>query len=182
MKPGNSRQAEWVRAVMDRHAGPLTRYAASILGDVDRARDVVQDTLARLCAEERARIEPHLVEWLFTVCRHRALDVLRKENRMSPLNELELAARPGPGPSPAHETERRDTHGRVLRELATLPRNQQEVVRLKFQNGLSYEEISGITQLSVTNVGFLIHTAIKTLRQRLRAELGLVPNATRRTL
>jgi RNA polymerase sigma factor (sigma-70 family) len=180
MKRDDSRQADWVRAVIDQHAGPLTRYATSIVGDVGRAQDIVQDTLARLCGEERARIEPHLAEWLFTVCRNRALDVLRKENRMTSLSETELAAHPSPAPSPAHEAERRDTHGRVLRELAALPRNQQEVVRLKFQNGLSYEEISHVTQLTVTNVGFLIHTAIKTLRLRLRAELELVPTPVRR--
>ncbi len=180
MKPVDNGQAEWMRAVMDRHAGPLTRYAASIVGDLGRAQDVVQDTLARLCREDRSRLEPHLVEWLFTVCRNRALDVLRKENRMTRLSAAEMAARPSPAPSPAHETERRDTHRRVLQELAALPRNQQEVVRLKFQNGLSYQEISHVTQLTVTNVGFLIHTAVKTLRQRLRAELDLVPHPSRR--
>jgi RNA polymerase sigma-70 factor (ECF subfamily) len=46
-----------------------------------------------------------------------------------------------------------------------LPHNQQEVIRLKFQNGFSYKEISRITQLSVSNVGFLIHTAIKALQR-----------------
>jgi RNA polymerase sigma factor (sigma-70 family) len=181
MRPQESRQTAWVRAVMDRYSGSLTRYAASIVGDTSRAQDVVQDTLARLCGEERARLEPHLAEWLFTVCRNRALDVLRKENRMTPLSAEELATRPSPGPSPAHEVERRDTHRRVLQALAALPRNQQEVVRLKFQNGLSYEEISHVTQLTVTNVGFLIHTAIKTLRQRLRLELDLAINPARRT-
>lgn len=92
---------------------------------------------------------------------------------MSPLNEAELESRPGTGPSPAHEAERRDTHHCVMEALATLPRNQQEVVRLKFQNGLSYEEISRITQLTVTNVGFLIHTAIKNLRRHLQTETDL---------
>jgi RNA polymerase sigma-70 factor (ECF subfamily) len=48
-----------------------------------------------------------------------------------------------------------------------LPANQQEVVRLKFQNSLSYKEISAITGLSVTNVGYLLHTAIQTLRGKL---------------
>jgi RNA polymerase sigma factor (sigma-70 family) len=180
MNAKDSRQAEWVRAVMDRHAGPLTRYATALLGDAGRAQDVVQDTLIRLCREERSRIEPHLAEWLFTVCRNRALDILKKENRMSPLSEAELSACPSPAPSPACEAERRDSHSRVLRELAALPPHQQEVVRLKFQNGLSYEEISHITQLTVTNVGFLIHTAIKTLRQRLRADLELAPTQARR--
>ena len=37
-------------------------------------------------------------------------------------------------------------------------------MRLKFQSGLSYKEISEITQLSVTNVGFILHKTIKDLR------------------
>ena len=50
--------------------------------------------------------------------------------------------------------------------LAALPPNQREVVRLKFQNQLSYREISNLTRLTETNIGFLLHTALKTLRQR----------------
>jgi len=48
--------------------------------------------------------------------------------------------------------------------------HQQEVIRLKFQNGFSYREISRITSLSSGNVGFLIHTAITTLRREWAAE------------
>jgi len=65
--------------------------------------------------------------------------------------------------------------------LDSLPLNQQEVVRLKFQNDLSYQEISRITKLSVSNVGFLIHTAIKTIRRKLKAESRPAPNILRRS-
>ena len=54
-----------------------------------------------------------------------------------------------------------DTHSRVLRELATLPKNQQEVVRLKFQNGLSYEEISALTEQTPDAVRGKLHRARK---------------------
>ena len=58
----------------------------------------------------------------------------------------------------------------MLRLIGQLPHNQQEVVRLKFQNGFSYREIARITELSVTNVGFLIHTAVTRLRRDFAAE------------
>ena len=45
--------------------------------------------------------------------------------------------------------------------------NQQEVLRLKFQHGLSYREISGVTELTVSHVGVLIHNGLKALRARL---------------
>ena len=174
-------QSDWVRAAVERHGGPLTRYAAQLTGNLDTARDVVQDTFLRLCQADPDRVQGHLAEWLFTVCRNRALDVLRKENRMQPLTEVDLAVRPGDAPSPAAEAERRETTSEVLRLLADLPPNQREVVRLKFQNGLSYQEISRVTHLTVTNVGVLIHTAIKTLREELQAS-ALSPNSERRPL
>src|SRR5689334_8392868 len=97
----NPAQADWVRAALDRYSGPLTRYALLITGNLEQARDVVQDTFIRLCAEDRTRIEPHLAPWLFTVCRNRALDVQRKERRLNPLPETHMHAEASPDPSPA---------------------------------------------------------------------------------
>jgi len=57
----------------------------------------------------------------------------------------------------------------LLALIEKLPANQQEVVRLKFQSGFSYKEIARITDHSVTNVGFLIHTAVTKLRSEFAA-------------
>jgi RNA polymerase sigma factor (sigma-70 family) len=165
-------RAEWMRSVLAQHEGPLLRYASRITGDLERARDVVQDTFLQLCREHPERLNSHLTEWLFTVCRNRALDVIRKEARTRPLTDLDLSSHPSAEVSPARAAERREAAGDVLRAIDELPANQQEVIRLKFQNDLSYREISRITNLSVSNVGFLIHTGIKTLRQRVRALEG----------
>jgi RNA polymerase sigma-70 factor (ECF subfamily) len=55
----------------------------------------------------------------------------------------------------------------VAEVIEALPDRQREVIRLKFQQGLSYKEISSVTGLSVSNVGFLVHTGVKTIRKRL---------------
>jgi RNA polymerase sigma factor (sigma-70 family) len=70
---------------------------------------------------------------------------------------------------PGRSLEAAETHEALLEMIGHLPRNQQEVVRLKFQNGFSYKEIARITDLSVTNVGFLIHTAVARLRREFAA-------------
>ena len=165
-------KSEWIKAALREHEGPLLRYATQITGDLERARDVVQDTFLKLCAEEADELEGHLVPWLFTVCRNRALDLHRKEQRMKPLDDLELATRPDGKISPSAQAEQNESAGRARKFMKHLPPNQQEVVRLKFQNGLSYKEIAGVTKLSVTNVGFLIHTALKTLRQQMTETEG----------
>src|SRR4051812_7065892 len=149
---------------------PLTRYAARLLGDPERARDVVQDTFIKLMAQPLEAIDGHAVEWLFTVCRHRALDVLRKESRMRTFGEGEAERVTAVDPRPGRALEHAETHAAILRLIGDLPPNQQEVVRLKFQNGFSYKEIARITELSVSNVGFLIHTAVARLRTEFAAQ------------
>lgn len=174
---GHLSKSDWIRAAVERYEAPLVRYAASIAHDLDRARDAVQDTFLRLCATEPSRVEGHLAEWLFTVCRNRVIDSCRKEARLQPLDEMSVAEVQSKDPSPADVLERQEAANEAATALRSLSANQQEVVRLKFQHGLSYQEISRITGLSVTNVGFLLHTAIKKLRNKLRTESDLPANA-----
>ena len=151
--------------IVDRFEGPLVRYAARITGDVDCGRDVAQETFLRLCREPEVAAGDHLAQWLFTVCRRLAIDVRRKETRMQTQGETavcELPARAG-----LSDAENAEQSGEVLRMVDALPANQQEVVRLKFQEGMSYKAIAGITGLSVSNVGYLLHTAVKALRERM---------------
>jgi RNA polymerase sigma factor (sigma-70 family) len=157
------------RTFAEQH-GPLTRYATRLLGDPDRARDVVQDTFVKLMAQTQEALNGHAVEWLFTVCRHRALDVMRKEGRMRRFEEGQVERVTAADPRPGRDLEHEETRETILRMIDRLPRNQQEVVRLKFQHGFSYKEISRITTLSVTNVGFLIHTAVARMRTEFAAQ------------
>jgi RNA polymerase sigma-70 factor (ECF subfamily) len=74
---------------------------------------------------------------------------------------------------------RRDLSARVLDLLEVLPINQREVIRLKFQNGFSYQEISRISGHSVSNVGYLIHAGVKALRLQLFAREAAASRADR---
>ncbi len=166
---GNS--GDWIREALERNELPLMQYATRVLGgDVDRARDVVQETFLRLCNQKREDVAEHLTEWLFKVCRNQALDVYRKESRMSTLSEEQAKQTVDANASPASAMEREDELSLVLGCLDRLPDKQQEVLRLKFQHGLSYKEIARVTEESIGNVGWLIHQGIKGLRQRLAGD------------
>ncbi len=65
------------------------------------------------------------------------------------------------------QTENQDTVDQVYSILEGFSDNQREVIRLKFQHGMSYREISKITSLSISNVGVLIHTALDRVRQKM---------------
>lgn len=169
---GQIDRVDRIRSALGTYEGDLLRYARKITGDLERARDVVQETFLRLCKQDIAELDGHLAEWLFTVCRNKALDVRRKESRMSTMAETNFLEENKPSDEPSKALEVEDETMKVMSHLEKLPDNQQEVIRLKFQNGLKYKEISSVTGLSVSNVGFLIHRGLKTLREKLRKELA----------
>lgn len=180
-------EAPDLAALLNRYERPLVRYALGIVGDLESARDAVQETFIRLsrlmpdgAQSDSAGVSEaptssldfnnpkHVEAWLFTVCRHRAIDHQRKHSRIIPMPLPEDHTSNEPGPAAAIES--RDTEASLLRLLDRLSPNQREVIRLKFQNDLSYQEIADITQLSVTNVGFILHTGLKKLREIVRSE------------
>ena len=101
----------WVREAVERFERPLAIYATRLVGDVETARDVVQDTFMRLCGQDHASVGDHLAEWLFTVCRNRALDVLRKEHRMTRLSDEQVNRCLCPAPGPLEAAENHDLGG-----------------------------------------------------------------------
>jgi RNA polymerase sigma factor (sigma-70 family) len=154
-----------IRTAIDEHQSRLIGFAARITGDVESARDVVQDTFLRLCREDLDHLDDHLPAWLFRVCRNRALDVRKKE---APLQRLDDATSPSADKGDPHlRLEQDDDARRVLSALAGLPTAQQEVLRLRFQEELSYKQISAVTGHTIGSVGFLIHAGIKRLRRTL---------------
>lgn len=165
----NELPGDFVESAVARHQAPLLRYASRLLGDADRARDVVQDTFIKLMAQKPESVAGHEAEWLFTVCRHGALDILRKEGRMKHFEEGETERLRAPDPRPGEGMEREETRAMLLTLMDRLPARQQELLRLKFLNGFSYKQISRITALSVSNVGFLIHSAVTRLRREFAA-------------
>jgi RNA polymerase sigma-70 factor (ECF subfamily) len=145
---------------------PLLQYAARITGDRERARDVVQETFVKFQRNGAIHRDDEPATWLFTVCRNAALNVCRKERRMMYLDEEAIELRQEEQPMPFDRLEQREAVGFLLRIVATLPARQQEVIQLKFQNDLSYQQIAKIMKTTANNVGVLLHTALKTLRQR----------------
>src|SRR3954452_25016754 len=130
-----------MQTLLQRFELPLLQYAARIIGDRDRARDVVQETFVELQRGQREQLDHAPAKWLFTVCRNRALNVCRKEKRMTYLDDELVEAHASEEPPPFTHLEQKEASGFLLRIVATLPPRQQEIVQLKFQNDLSYQEI-----------------------------------------
>ncbi len=154
---------------LQRYERPLIRYAHGYTGDLEDARDIVQDVFLKLSQHLATLDHERLAPWLFTVCRNRALDHHRKHQRLVVMETETLDLETSADPAPNDAMEQRET-ATALRELIeTLPVRQREAVRLKFIAGLDYQQISAAMQTSIGNVGYLIHHGVAALKTKWHA-------------
>lgn len=160
-------------AILERYERPLLRYVHRYRPEA--AQDVVQDVFLRLVREASSLngnlngssngIE-NLSAWLYRVARNLAIDEVRKEERMQKRHQAVAVSEVQPPASTP--VERREVASAVAARMGRLPRKQRDVLILKLQEEKSYREISAITGLTVSNVGYLIHQGLKTLAGELR--------------
>ncbi len=156
---------DWIQGVLAEHEGRLLRYTSRIVGE-PAAREIVQEAFLRLWQEDMNSVHSYVRNWLFTVCRNSAFDYRKKEGRLSPFDEGAEAELPATQVD--DQTDAKQSHQAVMKLVHKLPEAHREVLRLKFQEDLSYKEIAAITGHSVSYVGVLLHEAIL----RLRGEMG----------
>lgn len=161
------KDAHWIEDVLAQFEARLLLYAQKILNDPEKSRDVVQNTFLKLCRQQRRDIDPHLSAWLYTVCRNEAIDMIRREKTMSSSHTMPPEKIHDDSSDPAVQVDRQEQGSHALGFVEKLPEKQREVLRLKFQGGLSYREISQVTGESTGNVGWLLHTALQTIRGKL---------------
>jgi len=165
---------EIIDGALERYERPLIGYAKTITGDLESARDAVQETFLRLSRQDVRALEPRLAPWLFFVCRNCALDHIRKIARFS--NDAIDEEHPAESPSPDAEVAAAEETARLRWLIDQLPQQQRELVHLKFEAGLSYKQIAEAMRMSVSNVGVQLHTAIQTLRRLWKREnTGVIP-------
>ena len=156
---------DWIRDAIENHQSALIRYARHILNDGEQARDAVQEAFIKLCKEPKSKVQSHLLPWLFRVVRNQCLNVLRKDKRMSHLEDLEAVdLQNNTANSHPRERRKKETITSLFELVDSLPTRQRELVLLKFQQDFSYREISEVTGLSVSNVGYILHQAIRSLK------------------
>lgn len=167
--------------------GPLLGYALRLVKERDMAEDLVQESFLRLHGQPPGSVrQPR--SWLYRTVHNLAVDRLRDEARIVPLHPPTSDGPPAADgaidsidpdfvdgePLPDEQLARWEGIGLVRLGLQALDGRSREVVRLKFQEGLSYQEIGARTGLKSGHVGYLLHHALKTLADEL-ARAGLLP-------
>jgi RNA polymerase sigma-70 factor (ECF subfamily) len=165
----NRRHRQWVLGALETFETRLLGYAARLLhGDEESARDVVQHAFLRLCDQREDDVGPHVAPWLFTVCRNRAMDLIRERCRRDEFAAIHKAngqSVAGTGRDPAVAAERSDLSAELRTLLKKLPAAQQEAIDLWAQ-GLAYREIAEVLARNEVGVRVLVHRGLKSLREQ----------------
>ena len=157
----------------------MLRTAWRIARDPDRARDALQDAMARAWAHrDRVRVHPNPGALLLRITIHAAIDRLRRERRRLRAEESvqppEWQVSPPVGPAAA--AERNELRALVLDAIARLPEKQAAAVTLRVLEEQPYEAIAAALGCAEPTARVHVLRGRENLRRRLRA---LAPPAPR---
>ncbi len=159
----------------------LRAFAISLSGDVDRADDLVQDTLVRALANVH-RFEPgtNLNAWLFTILRNLFHSEYRKRRREVEDADGSYAETLKTQPEQTSRVEFEE----FRTALAKLPEDQREALVLVGASGFSYEEAAEICGCAVGTIKSRVNRARTRLSQLLSIDSvnDFGPDVTTRTV
>ncbi len=157
---------------------PLLNHALRYTGERGLAEDVVQEAFMKLHAQFEAVSQPR--PWLYRTVHNLALNRRRDAGKTVSLDQLSedensaAGETADPAPLPDEQIIRLEGIGLVRISLLALDARSRQLVKLKFNDELSYKEIAARLGLTTSNVGFILHHALKTIAAEL-AKTGVVP-------
>ena len=142
----------------DQYSDGVYRFILKNIKDEETARDVVQESYTRMWEKVKNVTFEKAKAYLFTTAYHTMIDVIRKEKRMTKIEDSHSNL----NPSQNNYSDLKE----VLNEaVGRLPEIQRSVVLLRDYEGYSYEEIGEITGLNESQVKVYIFRARTFLKQ-----------------
>lgn len=156
-------QGQNLESLIKKYSKPLVRYATGILKDAEAAKEVVQECFLKVLQQNQNDIK--IPGWLYREVRNRSIDIWRKRRKSEPLKEEMENQLSSDHPNPLEGLEARQNMEYLLKQISRLSTRDQEVLRLKYGEGLTYQQIAEVMNLTATNVGFILFQAVKTIRE-----------------
>ncbi|MGW8318244.1 MAG: RNA polymerase sigma factor [Candidatus Promineifilaceae bacterium] len=154
-----------IASIYDEYQPLVYRYVARRVGDVDAARDLTAEVFQRLLQAVHRGYGPseNLRAWMYRTAHNTVVDHYRRQSHRNhlPLQDSVIAG----GQDPARTAESQILAGQVREALSELTDDQQQVIGLRFLEGLSLQEVATITDKSVGAVKALQHRGLAALQR-----------------
>ena len=157
--------------MFDLHFQRIYSYIRYSTGNKEDAEDLTSQVFEQMISKyssyrpERAPFEV----WLFSIANNAVRDYFRKKKRWRLFPFDDLLEKPDPSPGPDEKTWQKDEQARLLNGISSLKERERNILALKFAAGFTNRRIAQLTELSESNVGIIIHRALKELKKTLDA-------------
>jgi RNA polymerase sigma-70 factor (ECF subfamily) len=154
------------RTLYEKYGEKVFASAYRIVGEYHAAADLVQEVFVKIHGELRHfKFESKFSTWLFRVTVNHALNRSSEGVRHARIHEK--IGRDGRG-DPGGTKEGRPVDDEIQRALLQLSPKLRTVISLRYLEGLSYEEIAEILEISIGTVKSRLFLAHETLRPMLK--------------
>lgn len=156
--------------IYDRHAATIYAYLYRYLGDAHLAEDLTSEVFIKLIESLDTSRAPgeRLQGWLYRVAHNLAMDHFREQAKKSelPLDE-EIVAN---SESTLHRLERCHLEDQLRQAISQLTPGQQQVILLRFGQGLKLEEVGRLLGKSEGAIKLLQFRAVEKLQKLMERE------------
>lgn len=153
--------------IVTRYQNKVLAFSYRYLNDWTRAEDITQETFLRVYrAAKHYKPEAKFTTWLYRITVNLCFDEKRKHSRTSvSIEQTEITATVEPK---SNSIERQEVIELVKTAINELPERQKLAVVLHRYEGLSHDQICGVTGWSRSAVESLLVRAYANLREKLR--------------
>lgn len=145
--------------LFDRYREAIHRLFVQRLGGTDGADDLLQETFIKVYINlHRYRPDYTFGQWLYTIARNTFIDYVRKRQEELPIDER-FASPPSPMPTPEERFINLQQRTQLEHYLEQLTPRYRELIRMRFFDEYSYEEIATKLGLPLGTVKTQIHRA-----------------------
>ncbi|WP_299454627.1 sigma-70 family RNA polymerase sigma factor [uncultured Microscilla sp.] len=142
----------------------LFRFAFRLLRNHEEAEDTVQDVFLKLWDIRHKLDQYNSVEALaMTMIKNKCFDKLKAKRNQNVDIDQQAPIRSGVT-APDRKTELRDTSNLIQRVIDRLPEQQKMIIQMRDIEGMEFEEIAKVVQLSINNVRVNLSRARKKVR------------------
>lgn len=187
-------EGEWLRRaragedeafsrLMETYQVPVFNLCYRMLGDAALAEDAAQETFLRAYRNLAGfDVRRPFRTWLLSIAAHHAIDQIRRRRVPTlPLEDaLPESSLRDPSPSPESALVQRQKEQDIQRMLRHLTAADRAAIVLRYWHDLSYEDMAGVLQTSVSGVKSRLHRARKQLATLSRDRTRLAAEGTQR--
>lgn len=180
--------ADAFRGLVELYQRPILSFVTRMVGHGEMADDVAQDVFLRawhhLADYDPAR---KFSSWIFKIAHNRTIDQLRRQKLRKTVSlqgpdededddGLGQVPAPEEASSPLRQAEASEMQRLVQEALAGLRPNYREILLLRFEQDLQYDEIATVLGVAIGTVKVQLHRARKALARELERR-GVKPPA-----